>query len=326
MLYRAEKWTSWTVTVTVEDAKWKVMWKNTITIFPWDLKLNDKDTEQIKYQVSNEKYYNDDWSINTKKAIPIKLTLKNGGQIVKITSNVAFDSKNKLAKIMVAEETKDDKGNKKIKLRQTNSLMIEKWERTVYLVPWYKAGNDEITVTVPWLDPKKILLKVEPGEMKNIGVTLENDIIYPKDTLKGEVELTDARWNKIEKTTTISVKSTSELKVSPSEEPSVAQGSRKFTLPTTEDDVGLHKISVKGKSSDWKEISASKRFTVKNFFLKWAIESWLNIMYLNLFGNDWWNQWWYNSDNKKFAENIIQKSSKTLAVVVSLPSSIMITW
>jgi hypothetical protein len=29
--------------------------------------------------------------------------------------------------------------------------------------------------------------------MKNIGVTLENDIIYPKDTLKGEVELTDAR-------------------------------------------------------------------------------------------------------------------------------------
>ena len=327
MLYRAEKWTSWTVTVTVEDAKWKVMWKNTITIYPWDLKINDKDTEQIKYQVSDEKYYNDDWSINTKKAIPIKLTLKNGWQIIKITSNVAFDSKNKLAKIMVAEETKDDKGNKKIKLRQTNSLMIEKWERTVYLVPWYKAGNDEITVTVPWLDPKKILLKVEPGEMRNIGVTLENDTIYPEDTLKGEVELTDARWNKIEKTTTISAKSTSELKISPSEEPSVAQWSRKFTLPTTEDDVGIHKIYIKGKSSDWQEIAASKRFTVKNFFLKWAIESGLNIMYLNLFGNDWWNQWWYNSDNNKFAENIIQKSSKTLAVTTQLiaPSKIQET-
>jgi hypothetical protein len=46
----------------------------------------------------------------------------------------------------------------------------------------------------------------------------------------------------------------------------------------------------------------------------------LNIMYLNLFGNDWWNQWWYNSDNKKFAENIIQKSSKTLAVTTQLIS------
>jgi hypothetical protein len=29
--------------------------------------------------------------------------------------------------------------------------------------------------------------------MKNIGVKLENDTIYPEDTLKGEVELTDAR-------------------------------------------------------------------------------------------------------------------------------------
>jgi hypothetical protein len=28
--------------------------------------------------------------------------------------------------------------------------------------------------------------------MKNIGITLEKDTIYPKETLKGEIELTDA--------------------------------------------------------------------------------------------------------------------------------------
>ena len=321
MLYKTEKWTSWTATVTVEDKNWKVMWKNTITIYPWDLKLNDKDTEKIEYQVSDEKYYNDDWSINTKKAIPVKLALKYWGQIVKITSNIAIESKNNLAKIMIAEETKDKEWNKKIKLRQVSSMMIENWEKTIYVIPWYKAGKDEITITVPWLDPKKIDVTIKPGEMKNIGIKLENDSIYPKDTIKWEIELTDARWNKIENPATISVKSTTEKEVSPSENPNINKGSRKFTLATTENDVWIHKITA--KSNDWK-ISASQKFTVKNFFLNWAIESGLNIMYLNLFGNDRWNQWWYDSDYKKFAENIIQKSSKTLAVTTQLiaPSKI----
>jgi len=321
MIYRAEKWTSWTVTITVEDEKWNVMWKNTINIFPWELKLNDKDSEDIKYQVSNEKYYNKDWSINTKKAIPLKISIKYGWKAVKITSNVSFWTKNKLAKIMVAEESRDSQNNKKIKLRAVNSLIIENWEKTVYIVPWYKAGEEEITVTVPWLDDKKVKLKIEPWEMKKIWIKLDNDTIYPEETLKGEVELTDEWWNKIEKTTTVSVKTTTEKEVLPSENPTISKGSRKFSIATTKEDAWIHKIAV--KSSDWK-ISASKMFTVKNFFLNWAIESWLNIMYLNLFWNDWWNQWWYNSDNKKFAENIIQKSSKTLAVTTQLiaPSKI----
>ena len=317
MLYRAEKWSKGTVTITVEDSKWNVMWKNTINIFPWEIKLNDKDQEDIKYQVSNEKYYNADWSINTKKAIPLKITLKQWWQIVRITSNASFGSKNKLAKIMVAEETRDAQNNKKIKLRETNSLMIENWEKTVYVVPWYKAWEDEITVTVPWLDDKKVKLKIEPGEMKKIGINLENDTIYPKDTIKWEVELTDEWWNKVEKSATVIAKTTTENKVQPSENPTISKGSRKFTIPTTEEDAWLHKITV--SSSDWK-IIGSKRFTVKNFFLNWAIESWLNIMYLNIFWNDRWNQWWYYSDNKKFAENIIQKSSKTLAVTTQLIS------
>jgi hypothetical protein len=36
---------------------------------------------------------------------------------------------------MVAEETKDKNNNKKIKLREANSIMIENGERTVYVVP-----------------------------------------------------------------------------------------------------------------------------------------------------------------------------------------------
>jgi hypothetical protein len=72
--------------------------------------------------------------------------------------------------------------------------------------------------------------------MKNIGVNLENDTIYPKDTIKGEIELTDARGNKIEESAKITVKATTENKISPTENPTVNKGSRKFTLPTTEND------------------------------------------------------------------------------------------
>jgi hypothetical protein len=32
----------------------------------------------MKYTISNEKYFNDDGSINTKKVIPIKVSLING--------------------------------------------------------------------------------------------------------------------------------------------------------------------------------------------------------------------------------------------------------
>jgi hypothetical protein len=195
--------------------------------------------------------------------------------------------------------------------------MIENGERTVYVVPWYKAGEDTITVTVPWLNEKKVSLKIEPWEMEKIGVNLENDTIYPNEVIKWEVELTDARWNKIEKSVKISAKSTTENKISPSENPTVNKWSRKFSVKTTENDAWIHKIIV--KSSDWK-ITGSRKFTVKNFFLNWAIESWLNIMYLNLFGNDWWNERWYESDNNRLAERIIQKSSKTLAVTTQLIS------
>ncbi|MDO4713769.1 MAG: hypothetical protein Q4B28_03870 [bacterium] len=37
-------------------------------------------------------------------------------------------------------------------------------------------------------------------------------------------------------------------------------------------------------------------------------------MYLNLFGSDRGNQWGYLSEKKSFGENIITKSSKTLAI------------
>jgi hypothetical protein len=36
---------------------------------------------------------------------------------------------------MVAEESRDASNNKKIKLREANSLMIENGEKTVYVVP-----------------------------------------------------------------------------------------------------------------------------------------------------------------------------------------------
>nr|MBR6100682.1 hypothetical protein [bacterium] len=44
---------------------------------------------------------------------------------MKITSNVAFKSEKSLTKIMIAEESKDNQNNKKIKLREANSLLME---------------------------------------------------------------------------------------------------------------------------------------------------------------------------------------------------------
>lgn len=49
-------------------------------------------------------------------------------------------------------------------------------------------------------------------------------------------------------------------------------------------------------------------------------DSWLNILYLNYFGNDRWNQWWYRSNNNKRVESMMKKSKKLITTTTQLIS------
>jgi hypothetical protein len=48
--------------------------------------------------------------------------------------------------------------------------------------------------------------------------------------------------------------------------------------------------------------------------------SWLNVMYLNYFWDDWWNQRWYFSENNKYIENLMLKSKKVITTTTQLVS------
>lgn len=337
LLYRAEPGTAWTVEFTVEDEKWNVLTREYATILNWELALeyNWAKVSSMKYTISNEKYFNDDGSINTKKVIPIKVSLKNGWSIVPITTNAVLWSEKWLISPMILQKTKRNDGTEKLSLRQANSINILSWTLTIYVVPWYKAWDDNLIVSIPWMADKKIAFKLLPWEIRDIGITLEKDTIDIWESISGTINLVDARGNKIDKATNISVDVTTEnmidpngkmwkAAVSPTRYPQVYSWEQSISLKTTENDAGLQRLTVKAKNKDWDEITTTKSFMVRKFFLDWAIESWLNILYLNLFWSDWWNQWWYGSDNKKFSEHIIESSKKTLAVTTQLvdPSKI----
>ena len=341
LLYRADAWTNGTVTFSIEDTKWNVLARNTANVFPWELKLkyNGSEVQKIKYTISNEKYFNTganwDMFINTKKIIPIKVSLSNWSSTIPVTTNALLGSSRWLIKIMLASESKDSKGRKKISLRDASSINIFSWETTIYVVPLYTAGEDELIVSVPGLEEKRIGFSLLPWEMKSIWITLAKDTINPEETITWTINLTDAWGNKIDKTTNVSIETTTENMVEPiwkvrqpsvppTRFPAVSSWEWNLTLKTTPNDLGLQRITVKGQDKDGNEITTTKSFMIRKFFIDSAVESWLNILYLNLFWSDWGNQWWYGSDNKKYSEHIIESSKKTLAVTTQLidPSKI----
>lgn len=323
LLYKGQANTSSIVKFSVKNKKWELLSSNTAVLVPWTLHLeqNGKEISSLEYQISAEHYFTTtskgDMQLNTKKAIPIELVLRDtAGKVVPLTTNVLLGAKKNLSQIMTLQTTLDNNKKKKLTLTPINSLFIENGKATIYLIPGYLARKETIIATVPGLPEKTIALSINPGPLDKINLIAKDSELETNSSSTLLMNLTDARGNKLQTPTKIYLESTWSVIVSPRGTMNIPKGEALLSLQST-DQWGKTRIYAEAQGVS-KKIQGATTVTTKTFFLNASVESGLNIMYLNLFGNDRGNQWWYHSDNKKFWEKILEKSDKTLAITTEL--------
>ena len=327
LLFKSEKSDGWIVKFTIKkksitNLEWETLSTNTAEIVQWEPYF-EKDWARVtslEYDLTDDKYFDIDsrgnMTLNKEKVIPIDIVIRNWGEVLPVTTNAFIGSKKGLTTVANLKETITTWDIKSLKLEWISTLYFKDGRTRVYLVPWYSAWDDEISIVIPWLDEKILKLKIKPGPLSKVVITTDKDYMERNEEIEGHIALVDAWWNKMITPKTLTLTKAGPLEISP-----VADGENtvvvnRWDYPiwlTSSDEAWVTKILAE---SEW--IQADKTVTVKRFFLWDAVNSWLNIMYLNLFGTDWWNQWWYLSENNKFAENIISKSKKTLAITTQL--------
>ena len=323
LLYRSQPQLGWTVKFSVKNQSWTLLKSDTATLVPWTLHVeqNGRRLSSLTFPLTPGSYFlswTNGMEVNEKKAIPLDLVLRdNNGREVPITTNVILGAQEELLQFMVLKKSTDEKGKQWLNFSNTNSLFVEKGRAKVYLTSKNIAGNEEISSLIPWLEEQKIKVNIEPWPLAKMTFSLNSDKIDPNSTTKGKLFLMDERWNKLKKTTTVSLDKLGPVKVSPGAG-NIAINNGELNLTFTSDhNYGLTKFLAEATVND-KKVQTTTSIITRKFFLENAINSGLNIMYLNLFWNDRWNQRWYASWHRKFSEDIIKKSEKTLAITTQL--------
>ena len=277
----------------------------------WKIIIKWKDSLRVSqaYRLSSvEGIY---WGqLNETSLQKLDIDMKNlKWNIVDVDSQVIVTSQNGLVVIWKVE--KNEKWEN-VFFETSKNYMVD-GHVTVYYYPTTEAWDDIISIDIPWLDTRMIDLSILPATLKNVLIVPEKDVIELWDSINVELFLSDVWWNLVDGLNTVDLQ--------------------------FDDD----KIEFAGYP--WAEWSIS--VPINNWYTKlealwtWAWltyiiwwwtyaqvnvdkhifpSSGLNVMYLNYFGNDRWNQWWYFSDNNQYIENLMKKSGKVITTTTQLIS------
>jgi len=157
---------------------------------------------------------------------------------------------------------------------------------------------------------------IYPKNLRKINFNLTKEKLDPNSSSTAIINLTDAWWNKINWSQKVYLWKNGPISVSPYGTMNIVNGEQKLQLKSNQQ--GWRTQIYAEAESNGKKIQWSTNLITKKFFLGSSIADGINVMYLNLFGSDWWNQRGYHSDNRKISETIISKSKKTLAVTTQL--------
>ena len=199
---------------------------------------------------------------------------------------------------------------------KTNSFFISGWTCTVYLLPNFYAWDEIITITMPWVDDIQLPVSINPASPKIVSLSADSDTLNANSSTRWSLKVFDNWNNLITDNVSIVLRSIND-KISLSK-------SWTFILTWWNLDFDIYSYNkwwnwylfayMNNVPLSWQN-PATLSLVVQTMQLP---ENDLNIMYLNLFGNDWWNQWWYMSNNNKHSETLIKNSDKLLAVTTQL--------
>ena len=284
-----------------------------------EIKLNDKvifeknitKSDQLYRLWVDENIYFTWWNINISRLQKLDIDIKDAKwKLIDINSQILLASRNWL--VVIWKIQKD--ANWKDIFVETSMSYISWWRATMYYYPTKTAWQDIVEIDIPWLESRVINLSILPGYVSDVQLKASEKSIQIWNKSDLEIFVYDKWWNLINDSATINI-TYDEDKIS------FIPEIWKNWSATILVDSWYKKLefiwtwawfSYVLWSSGWvAEIAVDKHIFP---------ETWLNIMYLNYFWNDRWNQWWYFSENNKYIETLMKKSKKVIATTTQLVS------
>ncbi len=325
------------ITISIDWINWSYgLGNNVIQVVKWymDVKQNwvNIDNLSISLPNSNDYSYKDSFDITQSNlsTIPkIVLELNDiNGETIDIENIVNIKTKNGLLKPGNIESRSITKSADNMtfeviqnRFKQENNHMISGGQVTVYLMPNFDAGEDMIYISMPGIDEIQIPVNINPADASVIKMTSKKDSIATESSTKANLKITDVWGNIITNDTTIKFWSIWPVQISWFDTSSQVITIEWWELKFDINSKNKWWIGFVYAMIDWLSLDEQKPgnldITVQERILP---EEDLNVMYLNIFGSDWWNQWWYMSENNKYVENLISNSDRLLTTTTQLVS------
>lgn len=299
-------------------------WSLDIYLVDADVSIN---TSLIDYQLSNNinsLYYRDaDWIMQLDNSWLLKYEINlNSLYTNSLSSPVIIKTKN-WTLLPWLPNTREISSNiwniSKNEFQFRENFIIDDWVLEFYLHPSFISWEDELIISVPWLDDLIVPVNISPSDLYWLDLSIDKQIVDAESTNKWVVVWKDIWWNIIDNnslTVWINIFWNASW-------PSTVWLWEEFVINTSKP---WWKIYV-AATIPWLNMSEYipdyKTFVTRHtlWYQDWID---LNIMYASLFWTDWWNLWWYFSNYENFVPKVMSDSSKMLAATTMLvdPNSI----
>jgi hypothetical protein len=203
-------------------------------------------------------------------------------------------------------------------LKPQSSFFVRDGLLTVYLEPTYRAGNDTVTIDIPWLDPITIPVVINPGQARKVTIDPLPSFSEPDNTINTTVRIYDIWGNRVTQATDIEMGGMGSLTVNGSKLTtiSVTNWSSPVTIQTIQPGGISYVYGFVKNVGINAQVPGYARIAIQQDLLP---REGLNVMYLNLFGNDRGNQRGYFSDiDASYINDRIQNSPKLLTTTTQL--------
>ena len=242
--------------------------------------------------------------------LKFKLVDKNGN-LIDIDWKISVRTKNnRLSPWNIVQKNEWNKFSK------AKTFDLSGWTCTVYLSPNFSAWEDVIYISMEWVDDVQIPVTIKHASPKVLWLSADNVLLNPNSSTKATLKVFD-NWKNIIDDENVSVVLWSvndKLTLSKFGDIEIKTGSYDFDVFSVK--WWLWYVYAYFKTIPLGQQSPDTlKVTIQETMLP---EKDLNVMYLNLFGNDRGNQWWYMSDNEKYSESLINNSDKLLTITTQL--------
>ena len=315
IIYRSSPQDTGTETLSLRDSKTnKLVTQQSFQIIPAKLQVHYNDrplSTPLKYQLTKNSLFI--WSgaerkLDKNKVITLKLGLYwSDNKLIELDTQASLNIEKWGFKAYMLD--------KKAGLKEVKTIIFEKGAAKVFLIPTYKAWTETVSFVIPWLQPQSYQIEILPGEITKLKLNVEKKMAVVGEKINGQISLSDAWWNAVTQPTDVLLTSSDNQKtVSNTLKVSNWKINISHTFKENETSTLLQARVLWSK----KALQDQVRLSVQKKFLEQAVNSGLNVMYLNLFGTDRGNQRWYLSEKNAYSEKIIKNSDKTLAVTTQL--------